>query len=708
MTKTTTILIGVLLLLVMNNNVEAQQQCYSPSNVAYYARNSKVYLNDVALDIKGVAWFGFEGPGWTIEGLGSASADSIMDFLKANGINAIRMPFSADMVIQDRRPTGYINYQLNPDLQGLTSVQVMGVLIDKAAARGILILPDMHRFDPNNANVPLWYSIGCITNANGVCYDYTETVTTNMWIKLVNTFKNKWNVIGMDLINEPHEYNSTTNGATWGLGLSSDWNSAAIRISNAVYQQTGWTRGLTFVEGIGDMPQTDFCESRNYGHWWGGNLEQAKCAPLTGPDQTRYVYSPHIYGPSVFNQPYFTRSDYPANLRQIWQSDFGYIPGILNQPVVIGEWGGPVSGVNAVWQEAFINYLIETNIRDTFYWALNPPYDANNADTTGVLQGDWRTGNQPVLNELHRVQPSPSSITSSSSQVCVTSYANAPIVQITNVNGVAATATVTNSQTVAGSPIAVGPLRVFNNTASSYRLLPSGQFENLITGLEAGINNGMGSGSSVILLPKDNSNPNQKFAYNTATRQIVLGTSANNQALVWDLRGASTAVGTPIIVWTPNGGSNQQFNLVPVSYWVGRPVSGIRYYIINRSNSLSLDIGNENFNPNAAVGLYTRKQRYNTANQNFIFTNAGEIQVATYPNLVLDAKIDGSNQVILYSRNGGQNQQWRYNRTTEQIINQYSGAALDFNPNNNNLIVSTSNLNSATQHWYFLAFSSEF
>ena len=49
------------------------------------------------------------------------------------------------------------------------------------------------------------------------------------------------------------------------------------------------------------------------GIWWGSNLVGARVAPVRLSDQTKLVYSPHVYGPSVYQQAYFNDLRFPSN-----------------------------------------------------------------------------------------------------------------------------------------------------------------------------------------------------------------------------------------------------------------------------------------------------------------------------------------------------------------------------------------------------------
>ena len=41
--------------------------------------------------------------------------------------------------------------------------------------------------------------------------------------------------------------------------------------------------------------------------------------------QSKLVYSPHTYGPSVYMQNYFKDRNFPHNMEQIWSSHFAFV-----------------------------------------------------------------------------------------------------------------------------------------------------------------------------------------------------------------------------------------------------------------------------------------------------------------------------------------------------------------------------------------------
>ncbi len=119
---------------------------------------------------------------------------------------------------------------------------------------------------------------------------------------------------------------------------------------------------------------------------------------LSRPD--KLVYSPHDYGPEVYNQQWFKVSNpavLPHTLLAIWQKHWAYLQKDGTAPLFVGEFGWRSMGndVEGVWQRALVAFLY-THGMSYAYWAWN----ADSGDTGGILQNDWTTVNQSMVCEL--------------------------------------------------------------------------------------------------------------------------------------------------------------------------------------------------------------------------------------------------------------------------------------------------------------------
>ncbi len=330
--------------------------------------------------LRGVNWFGMETESHSPHGLWKRDYKEMLAQIKSLGYNLIRLPYSVE-TLNSNNVTG-IDFSIgsNKELEGKTPLQVMDLIIQESDRQGLLILLDCHRL--NNKRIPeLWYGDG-----------FTEADWINTWKMLASRYKNQANVIGADLKNEPH------GKASWGTNnLLTDWRLAAERAGNAILNvNPNW---LIVVEGV----EKNVPGQKLKFHWQGGNLEGVKRYPVRLSNRRKLVYSPHEYGPGVYNMPYFSEKNFPRNLSDRWQIGFNYISSENIAPILIGEFGGRQVDKNSkegIWQNELVKYIKKKNLSFA-YWSWNP----NSVDTGGILLDDWQNIDIPKQQLLSQILP---------------------------------------------------------------------------------------------------------------------------------------------------------------------------------------------------------------------------------------------------------------------------------------------------------------
>ncbi|CAK4117944.1 unnamed protein product, partial [Aphanomyces euteiches] len=355
-----------------------------PSNglPVFEAKLDGIYLNGAPFFIKGANYFGMEGdisvPHGVWGGAQSTTITKIAAYLKNNGFNAIRLPLAVDAVLSNKAidPTKITNeVALLNQFSGKTFYyyDVIDYVLKIFADQKIVVMFDLHVLTPGLGITELWYTSSADQNN-----------FENAWKILATRYKDTWNVFAADIKNEPH------GSATWGAGnTATDWNQFATKVGSTILGIA--PRWLIFVEGISQSSR----DQAAYPTFWGENLMDVQRAPITLPVANRLVYSPHVYSSDVFNQPYFSASNYPDNMPAIWDLHFGFVHKKYG-PLVVGEWGGKYRGSSDIqWQNKFSAYLKSNNI-GFFYWSLNP----NSGDTEGLLENDWNTPRSDKLAML--------------------------------------------------------------------------------------------------------------------------------------------------------------------------------------------------------------------------------------------------------------------------------------------------------------------
>lgn len=324
--------------------------------------------NEVRLT--GLSWFGLETSNYSPHGLWSRSLASYLDQIKQLGYNSLRIPFCSQMFDSGSMPNS-IDQNSNPDLVGLTPIQILDKVVAGAKARGLKIILDRHRPDSGGQSV-LWYTS-----------QYSEDRWISDWKMLAMRYLGDSTVIGCDLHNEPHDT------ATWGDGnMATDWRAAAERAGDAILSVN--PQLLIIVEGIQNYAGTSY--------WWGGNLRGAGSAPVNLSVKNRVVYSAHDYPSSVSDQTWFHDATYPNNLPSVWHDAWGYLVDQNVAPVWVGEFGTTLmTDSDTKWLDSMASYIQNKKLNFAF-WCWNP----DSGDTGGILEDDWMTVNQ---NKQSVLQP---------------------------------------------------------------------------------------------------------------------------------------------------------------------------------------------------------------------------------------------------------------------------------------------------------------
>ncbi|MET9254580.1 cellulase family glycosylhydrolase [Streptomyces sp. NPDC003717] len=338
--------------------------------------------------LTGTNWFGFNATERVFHGLWSGNITRITKSMADRGINVVRVPISTQLLLEWKAgqaavPSG-VNTYANPELEGRTTLQVFDYWLQLCEQYGIKVLLDVHSAEADNSGhiYPVWWK-GSIT---------TEQFYS-AWEWVAGRYKNNDTIIAMDVKNEPHGKQTESPRAKWDGSTDQDNFKYACQTAGrrilAVNPEL-----LVLCEGIEIYPKagkswSSTTESDYYFDWWGGNLRGAKDHPVDlGAQQDQLVYSPHDYGPLVFQQPWFQGDWNRTTLeRDVWDPNWLYLHKQNIAPLLIGEWGGLLdNGPNQKWMTAIRDLIAENHIHQTF-WCLNP----NSGDTGGLLLNDWET-----------------------------------------------------------------------------------------------------------------------------------------------------------------------------------------------------------------------------------------------------------------------------------------------------------------------------
>ncbi|MEO5888136.1 MAG: cellulase family glycosylhydrolase [Anaerolineales bacterium] len=392
--------------------------------------------------ISGVNWYGFETRDNVVHGMWTKDYKYILNQVKQYGFNTVRLPFSNAMWESNPAPSSS-KLSACLDCSGKKSRDIMALIINYAGSIGLHVILDNHRSTAGNSaeGNGLWYTSG-----------YPESAWINDWVNIqrwvhgmpqagdtvpVNYYASDGFpiVLGYDLRNEPHTPSRTAylSGATWGTGdgidpsvnpnpnpfapacvatsTCVDWRLAAERAGDRIFGDAGanaWDYPLIFVEGIGQYPSNggNAANGPYDGTWWGGNLQGVNgnstnpgapvvfntggsAQSLGAPVLNKLVYSPHDYGPGLFQQSWFNantcyRSGCSASsLVDVWYKFWAYtnVPGGVN-PVWPGHASYPWGNTGHTGYNVAPLYIGEIGTGNL---------DTDMNSTTRGSQGQWFT-----------------------------------------------------------------------------------------------------------------------------------------------------------------------------------------------------------------------------------------------------------------------------------------------------------------------------
>lgn len=370
-----------------------------------------MYGNPVWLT--GCNWFGYNVGSQVFDGVWSQNMHDMLNQIADHGFNLLRVPMSTQILLQWKNgepdpATPKVNEYANPELtlegvEGGTimySFDIWNKAVEWCRENGIKIMMDVHCATTNAAghNVSLWYD---------------DTYSTEDWIEALAWFadyyKDDDTILAIDLKNEPHGTADTPNlMAKWDNSTDpTNWKYAAETAAAAVLDKN--PELLIMVEGVevypkfeegADWTSQNIDYSRypySYYHhtWWGGNFRGVRDYPIDlGEHQDQLVYSPHDYGPLVYEQTWFYDGFTQDTLMDdVWYDNWFFIEDEGIAPLLMGEWGGFLDeehdpdGRNRAWMTALRDLMIEYKIHHTF-WCFNE----NSGDTGGLVHenfGEW-------------------------------------------------------------------------------------------------------------------------------------------------------------------------------------------------------------------------------------------------------------------------------------------------------------------------------
>lgn len=344
----------------------------------YEIVDGKFTLNGTPLVLKGVNWHGFENQEFFPQPLWLFSMESGFKELANNGVNAVRVPVSAELMMHIANPDLIIGgTKANPpkfakqtdiNFDKDCDLKPMSVAFDKfmklAYKYNMLVMVDLHNFraaPPDNADSSNG-SFEFPQEVEGVLktkVSFPKATITKLWAEFAKYLSIYPHVFGADLKNEPHI-------PSW-----SDWSKAATEYGRAVLAANPHL--FIVVEGVNEAESG-----------YGGALSGAKTAPVDVGVPNKVIYSPHRYGPGL-------RDDIPLTDEKSWDKHFGYLID-MGYCVMMGEWGiGKKDDYE--FNKNLAKYMATKGIHG-FYWT----FSYTSKDTLNIIKQAGTTETKLMTN----------------------------------------------------------------------------------------------------------------------------------------------------------------------------------------------------------------------------------------------------------------------------------------------------------------------
>ena len=339
--------------------------------------------------LTGVNWFGYNTGTNIFDGIWNSDLNISIQSIADHGFNLIRIPISAELLLQWKNgeyPTANYNHATNYYLENMNSLEIFDYVIGQCRANGLKLMIDIHsaKTDASGHNYNMWYKDDITTEK------YQEAL---VW--MAERYAKDDTIIAYDLKNEPHGKPSETDRAIWNDSKDkNNWKYVAEQTALKILEKN--PNVLIMVEGTeiypvdikanGDFSSKD--EDDYYFNWWGGNLRGVADYPIDlGKYQDQLVYSPHDYGPTVYQQPWFYEGyNFNSLYEDCWKDNWMYIYEDGTAPLLIGEWGGFMRDPNLTWMTHMRTLISKNHLHHTF-WCFN----ANSGDTGGLVLDDFKT-----------------------------------------------------------------------------------------------------------------------------------------------------------------------------------------------------------------------------------------------------------------------------------------------------------------------------
>ncbi|MGE0222124.1 MAG: glycoside hydrolase family 5 protein [Acetobacteraceae bacterium] len=308
----------------------------------------------IPVRIAAIGWNGADSAGNVPLGLQFIGYKATMRQMVAAGFNTVRIALN-DRVLTELPRRDAINPRHNPDLVGLTAVQVLDRIVAYAGRIGLRVILDHHNNEgglgPHRVGGQqgngLWFDRGPgSTNedmGDGTGNPGTVTAADFLrnWVALARRYAGDATVIGFDLHNEPSP-GPKGNGINWGEGGPTDVHAMCTAVGSAIQAVNSGPLIIcpAFQDYAGGMPE--------------GDLRGVAAKPVVLPVTNKVVYTVHSFPGEISGVSADSGPAAIARMNRAW----GYL--ITNDiaPVFVGQMGSSMlTKQSRAWARTLLDYM---------------------------------------------------------------------------------------------------------------------------------------------------------------------------------------------------------------------------------------------------------------------------------------------------------------------------------------------------------------
>eukprot|EP00930_Biecheleria_cincta_P039889 TRINITY_DN27372_c0_g1_i2.p1 TRINITY_DN27372_c0_g1~~TRINITY_DN27372_c0_g1_i2.p1 ORF type:complete len:608 (-),score=66.79 TRINITY_DN27372_c0_g1_i2:126-1898(-) len=358
--------------------------------------------------LRGINWYGASDTYHIVGGLDVQRLEVICDAIHSLGFNVVRLPFSNEM-LTSQPAQGSIDFGKNPQLEGLSALQVLDEVVRCLGRHGVAVVLNNHTTYGEWCGGP---------DRNGLWFDpgskvYTTEKWIDDWVMLGRRYKMFAHVVGHDLRNEvrfcpwPFRWPSWNSSSCSRIVGGCDWAQASTACASQLLEIC--PEKLIVIERIIWPMRSLHSYASTLGfsvptlpHRFQGKLVLGvHHYSWNGPG--RYLAFAHTYKTGCLHLikrvlrflGIFSNANYGEmkmeTLYEHVMDQWGHLLSTDCCPVWISEFGtGNNEGFDLDWFRQFVRILGDLDA-DYAYWPLNvgPKPGSGEDESYGVLSETW-------------------------------------------------------------------------------------------------------------------------------------------------------------------------------------------------------------------------------------------------------------------------------------------------------------------------------